>query len=414
MNFALICLLMTNISLIKIGNTSIETISPPLISNISEDFSNAILVNNLFMIRSEINGQSISILSNSLKSRTIMGSQIPQSQPIFIWVFTKPQSDLFTLSNADVYGYLMIFQDTTGTRQYFAKRHDQEEQFIIQQKQSFAVNNMYYDTDLLRGYHFACVSESEIYLPDDTAIYGFISNSMEVNQQFLTVDQKPIELYLDTQNNTGRLASVFFQGSQYSFGYLLNRDGQGVEGSERYETYCGQAIHFCPPDPSFEACNGTNGVCHNGGSGCSFSTTIKAAKSLGIESLVPSSLKNFYSFRDDFLSKSERGKNYIRLWYSFSNNLRLIDSNDLTGSLARITKYLDLSRSINTKLSTLLESGHENEVILDSKTFDTIHFLILEHKGINPQLDNALSSLTEDLKYLKGKSKQEILQYFQP
>lgn len=410
----LACVLTINMSIFKIGSTTIETTSPSLVSNISEDFSAAILVNNLFLVKSECASISLDNLSNMLKSNTFSSGQLPQGAPIFVWLFTKPQSDLFALLSSDVCGYLMVYQDEEGTRQYFAKRQGTESQFVVQQKQSFVVSNMFYDTDLLRGYHFACVSDSEIYLPEDTAIYGFISNSMSINQQFLTIDQKPIELYLDSQNNKGRLASVFFQGSQYDFGYLLNRNGQGIEGNERYETYCGQAIRLCPPDSSFEFCNGTNGTCHNGGSGCSFSSVIKAAKTLGLEDLVPNTLRNFYSFRDDFLGKSEKGKNYIRQWYSFSNNIRLIDSSDLTGSVSRITNYLSLAKSISTKLSCLLENGHNNEVILDGDTYNAVSLLISQHKGINPQLDTALAALSEDLKYLKGKSKLEVVTFFQP
>jgi hypothetical protein len=71
------------------------------------------------------------------------------------------------------------------------------------------------------------------------------------------------------------------------------------------------------------------------------------------------------------------------------------------------------SLAISSIFSSLLESGHESDV-LDNDTFDTISALITQHRGISPQLDIALAALAEDLKYLKGKSKQEIVTFFQP
>ena len=122
-------------------------------------------------------------------------------------------------------------------------------------------------------------------------------------------------------------------------------------------------------------------------------------------------MDNFYAFRNDFLAKSVAGREYIKQWYRYGKHLRLWDANDLPQSLSRLSHYLSTMNRINTSLDLLVQPGNSNKVVLPVDLHDDLQGIIADHKGISNQLDQALNTLAEDLKYLKGRKKSDVVAF---
>jgi len=273
-----------------------------------------------------------------------------------------------------------------------------------------------FNLDTVRGFHFASILNVPYDLPQDSLMHIIMNETIQFPENFVRDSSNELDLYLDPENNIGRFASTFYQGNiNKDFSYFLNRGPVGVAISTDFEAYCGEVTTHCPQDPNSPYCH-LDGDCDyfGGGGGCGTPGLANAAKENGLTSLLPSTFNNFYKLRDDILEKSERGRNYIRRWYKRSMSIRFWESEDIPGSMVRLTRYLNLAVEIDNRLSNLFDESYEGEVILiDTNLKNQLLLVIDEHRGISPELEKDLNILQQDIEYLSEKSKDEVLGFFQ-
>tara|TARA_R110002049_G_scaffold13550_9_gene59024 strand:+ start:2437 stop:3045 length:609 start_codon:yes stop_codon:yes gene_type:complete len=115
----------------------------------------------------------------------------------------------------------------------------------------------------------------------------------------------------------------------------------------------------------------------------------------------------YYSFRDDFLSKSNLGRQYIAVYYDSGDNFMAILDMEIIG------RTLDVLPSINVAITNLLDTSYNGKIVdtnLANKINDFIAVSIDKTESISYK--NSLIQLHKDFNNIVNISKTDVYRYF--
>lgn len=216
----------------------------------------------------------------------------------------------------------------------------------------------------------------------------FLDMSQIKNTTNLTseLDGKFTKMLLD---NTDKLSNVMGDGCAMSpLGYPC-----GPSGGDRY---CASAS---PNDPFY---------CQEGG--CIAETTVnegsKNNKSMRIAQTLD--LNNIRNFRDNYMVKTKKGREYVALYNKMSQIVRALDVINVDNAYEHLIVAQELVEAIDK-----VTSGKDNEIIIDNDAKEKYLQLISKYKNVtkNKEYQVMLKTFETDINNLSLKNKKAVEQY---
>lgn len=121
-------------------------------------------------------------------------------------------------------------------------------------------------------------------------------------------------------------------------------------------------------------------------------------------------LDKLYELRDNILSQSERGQNYIDYYYTLSG---YCINNGLMDECADLAEHYMLFR-YGVEVSINILNADFNGVLLNDEIYNEGNRLLSLYKNTNPNQEilNILNTLESDLNTLHNKSADEVRSFF--
>lgn len=212
------------------------------------------------------------------------------------------------------------------------------------------------------------------------------SNSLQKGSEDFSFDQAVLEQYpfILTQE---------IMSTHYCDASVCNSSSTGLCNSrEDGQVYCGVSAYitdgpFCPKDE------------HEGVEPQDDQIQESVAQKQGRQAM--------YKIRDEILSLSTKGKQYIDFYYKLGYVFKVTET--YTNKKAEMTEIMDF---IDNK-AAFFSSASLSDVIYNQTEADTIKTLIISFKTVtsNIEYQQILSTLNTDLNNLTGKTKSDILLY---
>lgn len=122
--------------------------------------------------------------------------------------------------------------------------------------------------------------------------------------------------------------------------------------------------------------------------------------------------KSAYSIRDNFLSNSSKGRDYINYYYFVG---RVVSANGLKVSIREYPAYFELAYKINNLGRKLMSEDGMNDILIDDSDYNYyINFIDTKYVGVsqNTEYQSVLSKVKSDFAKYKNLTKRQILDDF--
>ncbi len=370
-----------------------NTTSPLTIGGHAKQYNQAIQVDELYTVSTDLAQTDLDHLAHQLLSsgdydaRTQFKTLGRLNQ---VWLFTDQLGDFQTLMLDQIKGFYLIFFDQQRFvyQQVLYIQRGGRLQLIhdfTRQSEARTFNSM----DTMRSLHLACVMPDPSFVPTDTTMYRLTSNTAKWGSDD-TLDWDYATLVATHPvTKISRLTSRQYQGNIE----LMARQLKTASPGKRFEYYCGEATTLCNPDPAFPVCNGRYGRCDSGSGGCKMAEITDSLEESVSAEYADQDINAFYYFRDEILSKSERGRTYINYWYAYSQHIKLVDTSHFSNAFSRLQVYSALFTETIATIETISDDKDQNSILISESLNKTLQMIIKDHRGIDPGLDQALDQL---------------------
>lgn len=122
--------------------------------------------------------------------------------------------------------------------------------------------------------------------------------------------------------------------------------------------------------------------------------------------------KSAYSIRDNFLSNSPKGRDYINYYYFVG---RVISANGVKVSIWEYPAYFELAYKISNLGRELMSEDNMNDILIDDSDYNYyINFIDTKYVGVsqNTEYQSVLSKVKSDFAKYKNLTKRKILDDF--
>lgn len=397
---------------IVVDSMTFSTISPIHIGGHTEQYKNVLHIDELFTVQTTMNQRTLEELAALLTQMANVKEQ-PQKRHIGnlnqIWIFTEGPGDFRFLANNQIKGFFLTYfnKENFTYEQLFFKQIDGLLQPITELSRQVSART-FNTMDTLRALHLACIMPDPDYVPDNSTMYRLTSDTAKWGSDDRVDWHFATQVATHPETKVSRYMSTQYQGGISNLARHLNPEAV----KKRFEYYCGEATSMCNADPAYPVCNGRFGRCETGDGGCKTAAITKELESHNLTKVLSKDIAALYYFRDEILAKSKRGQVYINYWYKFSQHIKLTDTKDLEGSYSRLQKYVYLFQESLSIIETIASQDNYTHILISKELNYSIQSLIEDHRGIDPDLDNALDHLSKDLHALTGQSKSTVLSFF--
>lgn len=289
---------------------------------------------------------------------------------------------------------IVRYQDGKFHLDYLEKSKDQ---FVLRPELSGNVSAGI-NVDDLRLFHFASTPSSALPL---------VSTIFDLNLKILpskgvqAINRSIGDAFLMNMNLNKGMNTLDIAGEL--FYAAMKADDNNTGGS-----FCG-GNRNCPLGSArcIEAPGGPAMVCDapsngGGGGGCANEVLVHIAQQ-NVEITQPFDLVNLYEFKDSFLMKYEKGKQFIAYMYLIGRYMK--------SEKVYMDNYLNLIE-VGQEAVMKIQASNENEVIFDEKFTAVFATFIQNHKDVKSrQVDQALSVLESDLAQIKGFTQKQFIQF---
>ena len=384
---------------INIFNQKVETKSVPKVSGHDERFLEVtglrklsyVVVDSLSM---EVMDQISTILLPAQKEAA------SDNKTLFAYIYTTKSSGVeVDISKLNTHAFSIVGAGRDGIKHFYYERQSDNtfrEVLSLSRKLDGLLN-----MDEIRMLHFAAIKGSS--LPKESGIFEFSSElfktlafSKSPNRELMKV------LLMDQTRSKGSKTVGLYGDALYS---ALRADDNPGTGS------CGN-VALCPP--------GGNGSCVSdpvaghmcqigdgggGGGGCTAAQLPALSQTLGFDLAIPIDFRSIHSFRDEFLTNSKAGKEYVSYMYVFSQFARM--------DIKSLSKYAAIIGPLQASISTIM-SDTDNGVVVTADLEGLAKEIINAHKGVEDRdFQNILLRMEFDLSRLAGLKRDAFIREFQ-
>lgn len=323
----------------------------------------------------------------------LISEEYPVDEVVTAFIYTTNQDTTqvnITLDKAHAMG--LIRQESMNF--YFDYFEKQDNRFVL--VPAFSGNvNAGIDIDDLRLFHFASSPGQE--LPLVSTIFDFRLNPSKESSTGEERNKSMGNAILMNMNYNKGMNTLDIYGERF---YSAMRADDNPGGS-----FCG-GDRNCPSGTStcITAPGGPDMVCDapRDGGGC-FNAVLTHATAMFSTNIPTFDLPNLYEFKDSFLMKYSKGREFISYIYLVGRYMKM--------DTASMNNYLDLILA-GEKIINKIQGADDDSVLFDDQFVAVFSTFIQNHRNTkSKKLNQALTVLEADLNHLNGFTQKQFMNY---